>query len=74
MLQLQPRLTGLLLVVLYRRTVREWSPRRRPRGVLQEREQRGELYFLPDRFALDGQMRTELRYRGIYQAAKSLYH
>ncbi|MFU1925012.1 inner membrane CreD family protein, partial [Klebsiella pneumoniae] len=40
--------------------------------VLQEREQRGELYFLPDRFALDGQMRTELRYRGIYQAR--LYH
>lgn len=67
------RLTGPLLVVPYRRTVREWvTEEKTEKRVLQEREQRGELYFLPDRFALDGQMRTELRYRGIYQAR--LYH
>ncbi|MFP8913307.1 inner membrane CreD family protein, partial [Pseudomonas aeruginosa] len=66
------RLTGPLLVVPYRRTVREWvTEEKTEKRVLQEREQRGELYFLPDRFALDGQMRTELRYRCIYHARLS---
>ncbi|MGV8294037.1 inner membrane CreD family protein, partial [Pseudomonas aeruginosa] len=56
-----------------RRTVREWvTEERSHKRVVQERVQSGELYFLPDRFALDWQMRTELRYRGIYNAR--LYH
>ncbi len=67
-------LTGPLVVVPYPSTIRAWVAvdKTSQKRVLQEREQRGELYFLPDGFSLDGQMRTELRHRGIYQAR--LFH
>ena len=63
------QLTGPLLVVPYRKAVRSWATHPTSGGrYLEEREQRGRLYFLPERFALDGAIGTELRARGIYQA------
>ncbi|TBU81131.1 cell envelope integrity protein CreD [Pseudomonas daroniae] len=69
----QQQITGPILVVPYSKTVQQWktvagsSERYLEKGV-----ELGRLYFLPERFALDGDVRTELRYRGIYQAR--LYH
>lgn len=62
-------LTGPLLVVPFRKTVREWKTNDKT-GLryLEESEQRGRLYFLPDRFVLGGDVSTHLRARGIYQA------
>ena len=66
-------LTGPLLVVPYRKTVREWKTHKKTaERYLEEREYRGRLYFLPERFELNGQIATEQRSRGIYQAR--LYH
>lgn len=67
------QLTGPLVVVPYTRTIRGWRlDKASQQRVLQEREVRGRLYFLPEVFSLDGQMRTELRHRGIYEAR--LFH
>ncbi|MDF3937159.1 cell envelope integrity protein CreD [Pseudomonas citronellolis] len=67
------RLRGPLLVVPYVRQVIAWE-RDEARGarVPVQREKRGRLYFLPETFLVDGQMSTELRHRGIYEAR--LYH
>ena len=66
-------LTGPLLVVPYRKTVREWKTHEKTaERYLEEREYRGRLYFLPERFELNGHIATEQRSRGIYQAR--LYH
>lgn len=67
------RLTGPVMVVPYRKTVREWKLNEKLNKRYEEtREKRGRLYFLPDRFELDGKVQTELRARGIYQAR--LFH
>lgn len=67
------QLTGPLVIVPYSRTVRSWRiDKGSQQRVLQEREVRGRLFFLPETFLLDGQMRTEVRHRGIYEAR--LYH
>ena len=67
------RLAGPVMVVPYRKTVREWKLNEKLNERYQEtREVRGRLYFLPERFELDGQVQTELRSRGIYQAR--LFH
>lgn len=67
------QLTGPVVVVPYSRTLRSWRlDKASQQRVMQEREVRGRLYFLPETFVLDGQMRTELRHRGIYEAR--LYH
>jgi inner membrane protein len=67
------RLTGPVLVVPYRKTVREWKLNEKLNKRYEEtREVRGRLYFLPEHFELDGQVQTELRARGIYQAR--LFH
>ncbi|CAD5106576.1 cell envelope integrity protein CreD [Zestomonas carbonaria] len=67
------QITGPLLVVPYRRTVREWKTHEKSgERFLEEREVRSRLYFLPERFVLDGEVKTELRYRGIYEAR--LFH
>lgn len=67
------RLTGPVMVVPYRKTVREWKLNEKlNKRYEQTREERGRLYFLPDRFELDGKVQTELRARGIYQAR--LFH
>ena len=67
------QITGPILVVPYRKTVRHWKtdPVSKQR-YQEEATQAGRLYFLPERFSLEGDVRTELRYRGIYQAR--LYH
>ncbi|MHC5351332.1 cell envelope integrity protein CreD [Metapseudomonas furukawaii] len=63
------RITGPLLVVPYTRTLREWKTYEQTgQRHLEEREVRGRLYFLPERFELTGHVDTELRARGIYKA------
>jgi inner membrane protein len=69
----EQHLSGPLLVVPYVRSVLEWERDERSGTRVQvQREKRGQLYFLPERFALNGRMTTELRHRGIYEAR--LYH
>lgn len=66
-------LSGPLLVVPYRKTVRVWKTNAQTNERYQESAlERGFLYFLPERFELDGKVHTELRSRGIYEAR--LYH
>ncbi|MCP1618957.1 inner membrane protein [Pseudomonas sp. SLBN-26] len=63
------QVTGPLLVVPFRRTVREWKTHEKTgQRYLDEREQRGRLFFLPERFHLQGDVDTQLLTRGIYQA------
>jgi inner membrane protein len=61
-------LTGPLLRVPYRHTVREWTDGRD--GAKREITSivNGALYFLPSSFGLDGKLATEERQRGIYRA------
>lgn len=67
------QITGPILVVPYRKTVREWKTHEKTgQRYLEEREYRDRLYFLPERFAVDGAVSSEARSRGIYQAR--LYH
>lgn len=69
----EQRLLGPLLVVPYRKTVREWKTNEKTgERYLEERECRSRLYFLPEQFQLDGTIVTEQRNRGIYQAR--LFH
>lgn len=65
--------SGPLVVVPYRKTVRVWKTREKTdERYLETGQERGSLYFLPERFELDGKVRTELRARGIYEAR--LFH
>lgn len=65
--------SGPLVVVPYRKTVRVWKTREKTdERYLETGLERGSLYFLPERFELDGKVRTELRARGIYEAR--LFH
>ncbi|CAM3439418.1 cell envelope integrity protein CreD [Pseudomonas floridensis] len=67
------RLTGPLIVVPYRKNVRLWKTNAQTdERYVETAQQRGHLYFLPERFELDGKVQTELRSRGIYEAR--LYH
>ena len=64
---------GPVLVVPYVKTVRIWKEdssagNRR----IEERQISGEMVLLPEEFKLNGQVPTELRKRGIYEA--HLYH
>ena len=66
-------LSGPLMVVPYRKVVRTWKLNEKTNQRYQELgEERGRLYFLPERFELDGQVQTELRKRGFYEAR--LFH
>jgi inner membrane protein len=65
-------LTGPILIVPYEKTVREWRENDRGERHVEEHEVSGQLHLLPESFRLEGDMRTELRARGIYQAR--LYH
>lgn len=63
------RITGPILVVPYKRTVRAWKTYEQTgQRHMEEREVSGRLYFLPERFNLTGHVDTEVRARGIYQA------
>ena len=67
------QLSGPLMVVPYRKVVRTWKTHEKTNERYQEiGEERGRLYFLPERFELDADVQTELRSRGIYQAR--LFH
>lgn len=67
------QVSGPVMVVPYRKVVRTWKTNERTNKRYQEiGEERGRLYFLPERFELDGQVQTELRKRGIYEAR--LFH
>jgi inner membrane protein len=67
------QLSGPLMVVPYRKVVRSWKLNEKTNQRYQEvGEERGRLYFLPERFELDGKVQTELRSRGIYEAR--LFH
>lgn len=66
-------LTGPLLVVPYTQTLIDWRENSKTgQRYAEKREVKGQLYFLPELFTLDGRIRTELRSRGIYEAR--LYH
>ena len=67
----QQKITGPLLVVPYRKTVRLTGVRHDV-PYEETKEQRGTLYFLPETFELQGSMTTEIRERGIYRAR--LFH
>jgi len=63
------QITGPILVQPYTKQVREWKTHAKTgERYLDEREVRGRLYFLPERFELNGQVSTELRARGLYKA------
>jgi len=67
------QLSGPVLVVPYRKTEREWkTDDKTGNRYQQESHSSGRLYFLPQRFDLAADLRTELRARGIYEAR--LYH
>lgn len=65
------QISGPLLVVPYRKTVKSWLTQ--DGHTFQEaKENSGFLYFLPETFELEGTAQTELRSRGIYEAR--LFH
>ncbi|WP_282359310.1 cell envelope integrity protein CreD [Pseudomonas sp. PS01303] len=67
------QVSGPVMVVPFRKVMRTWKTNEKTNKRYQEiGEERGRLYFLPERFELDGQVQTELRKRGIYEAR--LFH
>ena len=68
----EQQLTGPILIVPYVKTLREWRENDRGERRMEEREVTGQLHFLPEHFQLEGDVRTELRTRGIYVAR--FYH
>jgi len=67
------KIVGPVLVVPYEKKIRQWKidPDTKVRYEAEELEN-GRLYFLPSAFVVDGQLKTERRARGIYEAR--LYH
>jgi inner membrane protein len=68
----EQQLTGPILIVPYEKTVREWRENDRGDRHLEEQQVTGQLHFLPELFRLEGEVHTERRARGIYEAR--LYH
>lgn len=67
------RILGPVMVVPYHKKVREWKIQAgTDMRYQEERLVDGAMYFLPESFSLNGQVRTEIRSRGIYEAR--LYH
>jgi len=65
----EQQVTGPLLVVPYVHTVRTWTEDAKTgQRVQREAEERGAFHFLPERLAVTGKLRTERRFRGIYEA------
>ncbi len=53
----------------YIKTTHEWKTNEKTgERYSEKRQRRGRLYFLPERFVLEGAVGTELRARGIYEA------
>ena len=69
----QQQVIGPLLVLPYRKTVREWKTHAKTGQRYEESHVRqGRLYFLPERLQVTSEVSSEPRNRGIYQAL--LYH
>ncbi|MDM8350789.1 cell envelope integrity protein CreD [Pseudomonas sp. sp1636] len=63
------QITGPILVLPYTKVWQEWKTLAKTgERYLQEQQSRGRLYFLPERFVLNGTVATEERTRGIYKA------
>ncbi|MHA6495042.1 cell envelope integrity protein CreD [Pseudomonas borbori] len=63
------QITGPILVMPYTKVWNEWKTHDKTgERYMEERQSRGRLYFLPERFVLNGKVGTELRARGIYKA------
>jgi len=70
---LSQQLSGPVLVVPFRKTLHQWKTDEKTGQRYQEDSHAsGRLYFLPQRFDLAADLRTERRARGIYEAR--LYH
>jgi inner membrane protein len=65
-------LVGPVLVIPYEKTERVWRLNEKGEQYQQKTEITGALYFLPERYHLNGDLTMELRKRGIYTAR--LYH
>lgn len=65
-------ITGPVLVIPYIKTERIAHLNEQKERVIEEREVKGKLYFLPELLRIDADMTTELRKLGIYRA--HLYH
>ncbi|MFM7798298.1 MAG: inner membrane CreD family protein, partial [Planctomycetota bacterium] len=62
-------LAGPLIVVPWERTVRETgTAQSNGETLVVEKIESGRLHFLPERFAFDARLATEVRERGIYRA------
>jgi inner membrane protein len=63
------QLTGPILVLPYTKVWQQWKTHAKTgERYLQEQQRSGRLYFLPERFVLNGSVATEERARGIYKA------
>jgi inner membrane protein len=66
------RLVGPILVIPYEKTVQEWLDDPQSGRHTVTRRVSGQVLILPETFRLDGEMPTQRRTRGIYEAR--LYH
>lgn len=63
------QLTGPILVLPYTKVWQQWKTHAKTgERYMEEQRRRGRLYFLPERFVLNGHVATEERARGIYKA------
>ncbi|WP_296255051.1 MULTISPECIES: cell envelope integrity protein CreD [unclassified Pseudomonas] len=66
------QISGPLVIVPYRKKVQVSRLNASQQRYEETVEERGRLYFLPDQFELNGDVKTEVRARGIYEAR--LFH
>lgn len=57
----EQQLAGPIVIVPYEKTVREWRGNEGADRHLEEHVVAGQLYFLPETFRLEGEVRTERR-------------
>ncbi|MBX9764864.1 MAG: cell envelope integrity protein CreD [Pseudomonadaceae bacterium] len=63
------QLTGPILVLPYTKVWQQWKTHAKTgERYMEEQRHHGRLYFLPERFVLNGHVATEERARGIYKA------
>lgn len=63
------QLTGPILVMPYTKVWHQWKTHAKTgERYMEEQRRSGRLYFLPERFVLNGTVATEERARGIYKA------
>lgn len=63
------QLTGPILVLPYTKVWQQWKTHTKTgERYMEEQRHQGRLYFLPERFVLNGHVATEERARGIYKA------